>query len=343
MRSTPLKPLTRFNFFATLAVFALSLFIANRTVAHLTRHTLPRQAMAQIAASPGANILLSGNSLLVAGFDPAEFRSQLHLPDASHDVLNLAMTSTGPVEHLLFLRYALEHGAHPRLVVYGFVDSQISQPTVLANRDLIGKREVLYYLEPGYARRFYSMSFRDSLEFQIMRRVSLLSERSAVWGKVELLRRHLSAQGMPLEQENSFGRIADFNSMEAPDRAGFTALMDGYANAPLNAPAEELLRLSQSAGARVVFVEMPMSSAHRRDFYDSDSWRRYRSHVQSLLAAQNAIYLNASDWIPDDALFQDHIHLNSTGATVFTRKLAQELMQRVPEAFQQAGRSSALR
>lgn len=334
--------LTRPKFFATLAVFAVVLFAANGAVAFLTRHTLPRQAMTEIAASPGAEILLSGSSLLVAGFDSAAFRSRLHLADSSHEVLNLAMTSTGPVEHMLFLHYALAHGARPRLVIYGFLDAQLSQPIVLANRDLVGKREVLYYLDPSYARRFYSMSFRDSVEFEIMRRSSLLSERSAVWGKVEHLRRYLSAQGMPAVPENSLGRVADFNSMEASDRDAFFAIVDSFANGPLSAPVEELLRQSQNAGARVVFVEMPMSSPHRRNFYDTESWRRYRAHLQTLAASQNALYLNASDWIADDALFQDHIHLNSDGATVFSRKLAQALQESAPESLPQSAGSAPL-
>jgi len=331
MVDAPANPLTKRSFFAALLVLVLCLVAANSAVAFLTRHTLPRQSMAMIASSSGASYVLLGNSLLVVGFDGSEFNSQLHVKDPVKDTLNLAMTSTGPLEHLLFLRYALAHGTAPRVLIYGFVDLQLSEPFSLSNRDLIGKREVLYYLEPEYARRFCSFTFRDSLEFEIMRRVAMLAERSAVWGKVELLRRKIAAQGMPPVEENRLGRVADFALLEAADPRAFASRAEGAANLPLNPPVAEILRESANSGARAVFIEMPMSAGHREQYYDTDSWRHYRAHVRALLASQNGLYIDASDWITDDSLFMDHIHLNSAGAILFTRKLARELRQRLPD------------
>src|SRR5262249_806553 len=203
--------LARRHFLATLLVCVICLVAANTAVAYLTRNTLPRQSLAMIRNSPGANVVILGNSLLVVGFDADEFSSQISPRRSSGETLNLAMTSTGPLEHLLFLRYALAHGTAPRLLVYGFFDPQLSEPTALSNLHLIGKREVLYYVEPEYARSFLNFSLRDTLEFEIMRRVSIFEERSAVWGKVELLRRKLGGQGMPPVEENRLGRVADFN------------------------------------------------------------------------------------------------------------------------------------
>jgi hypothetical protein len=332
MPASNANPLTKRSFFAALSILALCLAAANSAVAFLTRHTLPRQSMAMIKNSSGAKVVLLGNSLLVAGFDAAEFNARLQLQNGSKEALNLAMTSTGPIEHLLFLRYALAHGTAPCVVIYGFIGLQMSDPIVLANRDLIGKREVLYYLEPEYARRFYTMSSRDSAEFQIMRRSAMLSERSAVWGKIERLRRKLSAQGLPAAEENSLGRVADFNRMESPDSAGFALQVTAATNAPLNPPVEEILRESAKSGARIVVVEMPVTSMYRRKFYDTGAWMKYRAHVQSVLAGQNATYINASDWVADDSLFQDYIHLNSAGATVFSSKLGEILKQQLAVA-----------
>ena len=342
MTNSQSNALSKRNLFAALLVFTVCLAAANFIVAFLTRHTRPRQSMAMIANSPGASIVLLGNSLLVVGFDPVEFNAQLDVHNPPKDTLNLAMTSTGPIEHLLFLRYALRHGTAPRILVYGFVDLQLSDPIVLGNRDLIGKREVLYYLEPQYARRFYSMSLRDSLEFQIMRHSPMLVERSAVWGKIELLRRTFSAQGMPAVQENSLGRVADFNLMESSDPVNFALHVATAANAPLNPPVEEILRESAKSGASVVVVEMPMTSIHRRKFYDTDAWLRYRAHVQSVLAGHHALYINASDWVADDSLFRDPIHLNSGGAAIFSRKLAGVLQQQFSDSLTQPSAGAKL-
>src|SRR5262249_27042433 len=154
--------------------------------------------------------------------------------------------------------------------------------------------EVLYYLEPEYARSFLNFSLRDTLEFEIMRRVSIFEERSAVWGKVELLRRKLGGQGMPPVEENRLGRVADFNLMEASDSRAFEAQITAFANSSLNQPVEEIVRQSAQSNARVVIVEMPMTFVHRRKFYDTVAWLAYRSHIQELLAAQGAQYIDAS-------------------------------------------------
>jgi hypothetical protein len=323
--------LNKRHFFLALFVLGLCLVAADFVIAFLTRNSIPRRYMALAENSRQASVAVFGNSLLVVGFDTAEFDSALHLNEPGRGTVNLAMGSTTPVEHLLFLRYALAQGIRPKLTIYGFLDLQLAQPISLSNKEIIGNHDVLYYLEPEYARQFYHLSPKDSLEFEVMRRFSMLADRSAVWVKVERLRRQIGAQGMPHEETNRFGRTNDFNLLEADNAATFAEQADAAARAPLIPVAEEILKQASQSGAKVIFVEMPMPSRHRRLFYNTDSWRKYRGHASSLVEAHGATYIDGSQWVTDDSLFADHIHLNPSGATVFTRKLVEAVREKFPD------------
>jgi hypothetical protein len=51
------------------------------------------------------------------------------------------------------------------LVVYGLYDFQLTTPERFTTSALIGNHAMLYYIEPFYARRFYSLSLHDSSSF----------------------------------------------------------------------------------------------------------------------------------------------------------------------------------
>lgn len=76
---------------------------------------------------------------------------------------------------------------------------------------------------------------------------------------------------------------------------------------------------------KVVFVEMPMNPDHVRRFYHTPAWARYREHVEKLLATDGVIYIDASDWEPEESLFGDHLHLNDAGAVQFSERLGEQL------------------
>ena len=98
---------------------------------------------------------------------------------------------------------------------------------------------------PEFARGFYQMSRYDTAAFEIDRRLPMLAERGAVWGKVELLRRAISQQGMPTQARNQFGRAADFTLLEARSREEFEQHCAAASQASLYAPVVEIIRESQ--------------------------------------------------------------------------------------------------
>src|SRR5271169_3397272 len=209
-------------FILALAGILLVLIALDREVARSSQNTVPRALMARVRGSTDAHAVALGNSLIGVGFNEASFNEGMGL-DKRDGAINLGMGGSSAVEQLLMLRYALQQGMRPRIVVFGFFDFQLTHPLEYSTRDLIGNRAMLYYMEPEYARGFYHLSLHDRAEFEIMRHFELFVDRGEVWQRVELFRRSLAQQGMPPEKSNSMGRNVDFAMLEYPSAPEFIA------------------------------------------------------------------------------------------------------------------------
>ena len=316
--------LTKRQLVLTAAALLTGLVAMNLVVVFLTRNSVPRRVMHHARKNQSAGVIALGNSLVAAGFDEHAFDAgaNLHPPYGS---ANLGLGASSTVEQLLLLRYALSHGLRPRLLIYGFYDFQLTAPNQFTTADLIGNHAMLYYVEPYYARRFYSLSFHDSLQFRAMQPVPMLADRGAVWAKVEVLRRAFAQQGVPAERTNEFGRVSDFSLLESANADEFRRQCESSMNSPLSSAVAALFRQARDAGISVAVVEMPMRGAHRKSFYDTPGWQQYSMHLRDLLTPYNITFVDAGDWIPDDSLFNDPLHLAPTGAAQFSERLGSQL------------------
>ena len=323
----------------TAAILVGGLLALNLAVAFLTRNSVPRRVMRHARESQAASVIALGNSLVAAGFDETAFDAGAGL-SAPRGAANLGLGASAPVEQLLLLRYALSHGLHPRLVVYGFYDFQLTAPDRFAIGDLIGNHSMLYYIEPFYARRFYSLSLHDELQFRAMHSFPMFADRGAIWAKVEILRRAIAQQGMPAQRSNRFGRAADFSLLESDNADDFRRTCAASMNLPLALPVSELLRQARETGLTIAIVEMPMRRAHRNLFYDTTWWAQYVAHVRTLLEPYGVIYVDANHWIDDDSLFADPLHLSEQGAAEFSQRLGSLLGPDIPRLSAQSAASS---
>jgi hypothetical protein len=322
--------ITRQQLAWTAAALAVCLLAMNFGVAYLTRNSVPRRVMHHALESQSARVLALGNSLMAAGFEEPVFDSAAGLapPDGA---VNLSLGASSPVEQLLLLRYALAHGIRPRLLIYGFYDLQLSEPVQFSANDMIGNHALLYYLEPSYARQFYSLSAHDSLEFSAFHSIPMFVDRGAIWSKVEILRRSMAQQGMTQQATNQFGRAADFSLLEPASADAFRRDCLAATQLPLASPVAELFRRAHEAHADIVLVEMPMRHAHRAHFYETKEWSDYTSHVQELLRPYNVKFVDASEWAADDSLFEDPLHLSHQGANNFSQRIGDLLSTKVTQ------------
>jgi hypothetical protein len=195
--------------------------------------------------------------------------------------------------------------------------------------DLVGNRAFSYYFPKEAAELYAPGSRLKEWQLEFTAAVPMLSERSSLWGKVEQLRRKFEDVGMPKQKSNRFGRVQDFAALEATDVPSFNRRCSAVVTnrVGFSAPLQKIIELGREHGATVVLLEMPMPSRHRSVFYSSPAWGDLRSYLQTLARENHLVYMPASDWVKDDANFEDVTHLNERGAKTFSTQLAAALAQ----------------
>ena len=322
---------------ATTSRFSLQILIAlivlagaNVLIARMAKNSVPRQLIRQIDAHPDATFLASGNSLVAAAFDEEQFHTAWNAapPPGGENVqpLNIALGATESVEQLLLLRhaFAVDHSAN--VIVYGFFDLQLTKHLTGGWNDLTGNRAMSYYVEPYFAADVYAPESRLQLiQVGLVSHVPMLVERLTLWSKVEKMRRKMEEIGMPPVKTNEFGRAGDFKAMET-DLASFKKSCVDCAtdNLDLTPSVALMIEAAKSRNATFVFVEMPMQSQHRKLYYDTPEWKAYEDHIKAISEQKGVLFVNASDWLPDDH-FADDLHAGPEGAVDFSKRLAEVL------------------
>jgi hypothetical protein len=319
--------------FISVAIALVILVAYNVLIFMAAKKTQRQHLLAAIDHLPPAtDCLFLGNSLIEAGCNATAFQASWPQTSASPSAVNLGLGATTPVEHYLILKRALSQPVHVKYIIYGFFDDQLNAAPDGKWEDLIGNRAFSYYF-PRDAAAFYTPHSRiGEWRMELGARIPMVAERSSLWDRVELLRRRFEDIGMPAQKVNRFGRVGDFNALEAKDVPSFTqrceAIVQGQKG--FSGPIQAMIDLAHEHGAKFFFVEMPMSPRHRETFYSLPVWREMRAHLQSLARDRNATYLAASDWVPDGTDFEDTVHLNEQGARFFSARLATALSQMSP-------------
>jgi hypothetical protein len=324
---------SRKQLFVSIAVVVVVLVGYNALIAHNARKTQRKRLLTKVETMPlETDCVFLGNSLVEAGCDLDAFRSAW--PSGAKEKqlqpMNLALGATSTVEHYLILKHALERPVKVKYLIYGFFDDQLNAPPQGRWSDLVGNRALSYYFPAEAAALYAPGSTWKRLELEMSRCIPMVAERSTPWTKVEILRRSLEEIGMPKKKTNRYGRVEDFNGLEAADIKSFNERCEkvlrnsGKLNgeAGFSTPIQAIIRLAHDHGSRVILVEMPMPSRHRDTFYSSPSWAKMREQLQKMAAREGTYYLAASDWVKDDGKFEDATHLNEAGAKDFSARLA---------------------
>jgi hypothetical protein len=301
---------------AQVAVWIVATVAMNVVIARLTVNALPRQIVRAIDRAQHVTDLVAGNSVMVAAIDASTFESTR--PESR--VLNVALGSTSPIEHDLFVRRALR--LSPERVVYGFFDTQLTRPMPNRLTDLKGTRAMVFYVDRERAIRLLAGDGPPAWQIRAASLVPMFVERAALWGTVERVRRSLASIGSPSEATGRFGRIADFAGIE-DDPVVFREYCAGVVarRTPLLPAVVDLLDAIRTAHATPILLFAPMTAHHRLTYYAMPEWRAYLDYVRAELAKRGATYVDASAWIPDEE-FEDAVHVSARGAVDFTRRLA---------------------
>jgi hypothetical protein len=306
---------TRF-IYVQLAAWAAAVALLNIAIATLAANSLPRQLLRAIAQSSHVTDLFAGNSVMVAAIDAAAFEQARPGTRA----LNVALGSTSPVEHALFVHRALE--LHPQRVYYGFFDSQLTRAAPSRWRDLTGTRAMVYYVDRERAIQLMGADGPPAWQVRLTSLLPMAVERATLWAGVERTRRKLAAFGATPQAAGRFGRAADFSALEGDPDLFRRYCADVVARrTPLLPAVRDLFDAVRSAGAALIVIEAPMPASHRRRFYDTSEWYAYRAYLESEIERYGGRFVDASGWMADDQ-FEDVVHVKPQAAAAFSARLA---------------------
>jgi len=70
-----------------------------------------------------------------------------------------------------------------------------------------------------------------------------------------------------------------------------------------------------------------MHPLHLKRFYNEPVWEEFHTKTKEAVEREGAVYLDASHWVPDELLFDDHLHLSKAGRIKFSHLLGEYLRQ----------------
>lgn len=307
-----------------LILFLALLAAVNAALLFLSRSTQRGVLLSALRRPSDANILIVGNSLMNAGIDPQTLESGQSRGLRTFDA---TLGQSSPIDHALIAREALAHQPEVKWLVYGYFDDQLNHDPSLAAAELSGNRAFVFYFPSDAADLMQHPDPWTRARLHLFGALPMLRERSALWMKVEKVRRQLSEVGMPKHETNRFGRAEDFAALDTPvedfiPRA--RAVLES--DSGLFKPTRAILATAKEHGVRVVIVEMPMRSTHRQGLYATPEWKALREANMQWLADAGATYVTATEWIADSG-FNDPVHMSPEGAREFSAKLLDTLAE----------------
>jgi hypothetical protein len=312
-----------------LLIAALVLVGLNLVMGHLTKRLPYYVRLQAIQNDPASNLLFVGNSLLDRHLDEPALIASAAAGGVSFHPLNSAIGGSEPPEQRLLFQYAVETHSGISTLVVGFYDFQLTVPDHSHVADLKGNRMV------GMDHRFsygevvdaYNFGALDRLELSWARTLPMVANRASAWRDVELMRRSMAEIGMPAVAKNSMGRVEDFDALESGTPEAFDAKVIAFLATPesFNASFEAIFREARERKMSVVLLLMPMSPAHVNLYYKRPLWGQYLAAVESLATRRGIRIIDASDWMPVQSDFVDHLHMTQEVKAAFSERLGTEL------------------
>lgn len=295
-------------------------------------HRLPYyRKLETIRVSRQPNLLFVGNSLLDSHIYEPAFEESAAASGAHWTVLNSALGASKPPEQQLLFQYAVQKHAGISTLVVGFYDFMLTDQDRSHVADLTGNRMI------GMDHRFsfsevvntYGFGLEDKAELELVRLLPMAAYRANAWKNVELLRRRMASVEMPKAESNSMGRVEDFAALESDSTQQFDVDAQAFLANPdhFNSSFEAIFARAQAAKMRIVLVVMPMSPYHLNRFYARPLWSEYLAAVTKLASARDIQVIDASQWMPAETDFADHLHLTFEAARPFSMRLGKTLAQ----------------
>lgn len=292
----------------------------------------------RLAEAPGRElILILGSSRSGYGFRPDVVPAWPSSTCQSPLVFNFAMTGSGPILELLCLRRLLAAGIHPDRVLIEVLPPILHQEgawkeMAWLNINRLGWNDVP--LVRRYSDRPRQLWFdwcRAQAAPWFAQRFCIMSRYAPGWLPWETRQDiwlGLDRWGWMIYPHTIVGAAGQRRALEFARRQYAMALDHFHVTAVADRALRELLTLCRREGIAAMLVLMPEGTVFQ-SWYAPEA----RAEIDTYLATVSQEYrvpvVDARSWLPDTAFFDSH-HLHPDGATAFTLRFAQEVLQSAP-------------
>jgi hypothetical protein len=315
----------------------LSLFIAGSALAganaaygrYCEGHYIPAATFRAAANVGDRCVVMLGDSRMVEGVDgPIVERALASLGRPC--LARLSIGAVGLPGQKMILRRYLDLPRSPRVIVLGTsAGAVLPERTLVDPAQMIGNRAI----ELGWSRSddfwlFYGHhlpeGYDPAIRYALNRMTSLQAYASLTWFKTQRFQDRITG-AEDLGPSNRFGAIDDMRELATSVANQVEASLrhwDGRWRT--SGWFDEVLRLAKTRQAKLVLVNVPMTSVYRNRIASTPALRRYDDWLKAELAQSGIDYLDFSDVAPDTA-FQDGLHVGAEGARIFSEALGRSL------------------
>jgi hypothetical protein len=277
-----------------------------------------------------ADLVFMGNSRVAAGIKPALVATDLAMKgERPLSAYNLGIGSSPIGIHYLILKRLIEEGKQPRILVYGFIDNELTRT------DFIDDYNIAEMSKP----EDFPLLLTKSL-MSIDSRMDLVAKKLSHLYRYrfhvrEVLTKSLSAKKVEVAQiknnENGFqdfknivleNAIQNLQSTEESRYKGLYFDDKQWTFSPKSTYLEEIITLCKQNQIQLIFLSMPVTKLHRNYASRTIYYSHYFSALQTYLKENHLQIIDMNSGMEDQFL-PDTFHLSGEGATLFSHALAQ--------------------
>jgi hypothetical protein len=281
-------------------------------------------------------VMMFGSSMTGNAFQGKQLSEMTRGTSVPVTAFNFGVPGAGTIKQALFWRFLQERHVHPDLLLLEITPRNLLNIGPLdaefpsAYERLVDLPALRRYVRVPLYRLCISWlkgrwipvyDLRSSLIGHLKSREPLAQDKDPTIRLVdEFGWLPLPGQHTPQSRERYLGTFREKLLKGCPDFSRDYQISRGAQKA-----FTELLQSFHEQDIPVIIVRMPEESSLRQ-LSAPNTEAKFQSLLARLRQAWGAKYIDAHDWVPDDQ-FADHCHLLPEGATIFTRRLADQLFQ----------------
>jgi hypothetical protein len=286
-------------------------------------------------AAPPLTVIMFGSSRVQCGFKSSDLEASARGAGKPAVVFNFGIPGVGPIANLLHLRRILKRGVRPDLVF-------LEVAPIMFNglrgkpREEIGKVRGarLWRKEIAWLKQ-YRFPIKE------LRKDWWSAEMVPCYGQRFNILSRVAPQLLPPALRLDWARHMDDSGWQAPVNTtvspedcrryteftlrGHGDILRSFELCESSCRAvHDFLSLCQRQQIPAGIIWMPEGSEYRK-LYPRDAVERIEGFLTEVSRQQGVLYINARDWVPDDAFVESN-HLLLKGAHIFTERFGREVL-----------------